>query len=281
MLSLIICSRNVSVPKKLEENLKKTIHADYELIVIDNSLNQLSIFEAYNIGINRSKGEILVFLHDDILFQTLGWGKIIHLLFEQYTDIGLIGIAGSSIKTKMPSTWWQGPVYIRIIQHHKNDKASENKTNGFGNKEIVEVAAIDGVLMIMKRDDNIRFDENLKGYHNYDMDLSIKHHKLNKKVCVTSQIVIEHFSAGTINKDWYLSTSKFHKFNAENLPIITDTRIDGRNLRNVEFIAGAGFVLGLLENNLKREALYWWFKLIKMKFYSKFHFKFINFFLFS
>lgn len=276
MLSLIICSRNISISNKLDENIKETILVDYELIIIDNSSNQLSLFEAYNIGINRSKGQILVFLHDDILFQTMGWGKIIHLLFEQDSDIGLIGIAGSSVKTKMPSTWWEGPIYIRIIQHHKNDKASENKNQGFRYKDIVEVAAIDGVLMIMKRNNNIKFDENLRGYHNYDLDLSLKHHKINKKVCVTNQIVIEHFSGGTINKDWYLSTSKFHKLNSENLPIITDTRIDSRNLRNIEFQAGAGFVFGLLEYDLKMEALYWWLKLIKMKFYSKFHFKFLK-----
>lgn len=281
MLSLIICSRNASISKELDENIKETILVDYELIVIDNSSNQYSIFEAYNIGIDRSKGEIFIFLHDDILFQTLGWGKIIQELFEHNPDIGLIGIAGSPIKTKMPSTWWEGPIYIRIIQHHKNDKVSENKNQGFENKKTVEVAAIDGVLMIMKRNDNIRFDEDLKGYHNYDLDLSVKHSKLNKKVCVTSEIVIEHYSGGIINKDWYLSTSKFHKFNSKNLPIIADSGSDCRNLRNIEFIAGAGFVFGLLEYNLKGEALYWWFKLIKMKFYSKFHFKFIKRFLFG
>ena len=179
----------------------------------------------------------------------------------------------------MHNKWWEGHIYIRIIQHQKNDRATENKNHGFVTKEIVEVTAIDGVLMIMKRDDNISFDKNLNGYHNYDLDLSLKHHKLNKKVCVTSRIVIEHFSGGTINKDWYLSTSKFHKLNSENLPIITNSLIDARNLRNLEFITGSGFVFGLLEHNLKREALYWWLKLVKMKFHSKFHFKFIIEFL--
>lgn len=280
MFSLIICSRDASISKRLEENLKKTIQAEYELIVIDNSLNQLSIFEAYNIGINRSTGEILVFLHDDVLFQTLGWGPIVQELFESNLNMGLLGIAGSPIKTKMPSPWWEGPNCIRIVQHYNNNKVSEDKNYGFENKIIVEVAAIDGVLMIMKHDDNMKFDENLGGYHNYDMDLSIKYFKLNKKVFVTSQIVIEHFSAGTMNNDWYKSTSKFHKINSKNLPIIVNPGIDIKNLRNIEFIAGAGFVLGLLEYNLKREALYWWLKLVKMKFYSKFHFKFIKKLLF-
>lgn len=276
MFSLIICSRDVSISKKLEENIKETIHEDYELIVIDNSLNQLSIFEAYNIGINRSRGEILVFLHDDILFQTLGWGKVIILLFNQNPNISLLGVAGSSIKTKMPSPWWEGPLHIRIIQHYKNALPSENKNIGFDGKKLIEVAVIDGVLMVMRRDDKIRFNKDLKGYHNYDIDLSIQHQKLNKKVFVTNQIIIEHFSGGTINKDWYLSSSKLHKLNSKSLPIIADSRFNRQNLEKMEFIAGAGFVMGLLKNSLKGEALYWWLKLIRMKFYSQFHLKFVK-----
>lgn len=282
MLSLIICSRNSTISKKLENNLRETILTDYELIVIDNSSNQFSIFEAYNIGIDRSYGEFLVFLHDDILFRTIGWGGVIKNIFKNNSDIGLLGVAGSNIKTSMPSTWvGPGKKYIRIIQHYNDNKDSNNFKNGFDTEELVEAATIDGVLMIMKRNEKIRFDENLKGYHNYDVDLSLKHHMIQKKVYVTSQILIEHFSSGTINKDWYLSTSRYHKAYHSKLPIIINSEISLRDFRNSEFITGSKFVMGLLDNKLKIEAFYWWLKLIKMKFYSKLHFVVIKKILFD
>jgi hypothetical protein len=222
----------------------------------------------------------LVFLHDDILFQTVGWGGVVQRIFKNNSDIGLLGVAGSNLKTKMPSTWvGPGKKYVRIIQHYQDNRNSKNFKNGFDHKKLVEAATIDGVLMIMKRNKEVRFDGNLKGYHNYDVDLSVKHHLIKNKVCITSQILIEHFSSGTINKDWYLSTSRYHKAYHCKLPIIINSEISKRDLLNSEFITGAIFILGLLEYNLKREALYWWVKLIKMKFYSKFHFKFIIKFL--
>lgn len=278
MLSLIICSRNDSISKQLGENLIKTILSDYELIVIDNSSNQLSIFEAYNEGIKRSKGEILVFLHDDILFRTIGWDNIVFKIFNEDPRIGLLGIAGSTVKTKMPSTWFVDPasITIRIIQHQKENTKVLSKNFGFKSKKLIDVAAIDGVLMIMRRDDRVFFDTDLKGFHNYDLDLSIQHYKLKKRICVTSEILIEHFSEGNINKDWYISTGKFHRKNYDVLPIVIDSKMNQQNMKMNEFRVGASFVMHLLEMNLKGEALYWWLKLFKMKFYSKFHFKFIG-----
>ena len=72
MISIIICSRTQAISKDLSENVQNTVGCDHELVIIDNSENQYSIFEAYNLGIKQSKGEYLCFAHDDILFHTKG-----------------------------------------------------------------------------------------------------------------------------------------------------------------------------------------------------------------
>ncbi|WP_051228074.1 glycosyltransferase [Gillisia sp. JM1] len=280
MISIIVSSYREELYKDLTKNIAETIgDIDFELIKIDNP-GKIGICEAYNIGAAKSKFNYLLFLHEDVLFRTIGWGEIIKKTFENNKDLGLLGIAGSSIKTKMPSTWWTGPGlnYIRIVQHDKANSKFFDKNEGFNEKSFVEVAAIDGVLMIMKKDERIRFDENLKGYHNYDLDLSLKHYCLNKKVGATNELLIEHFSGGKIDRDWYLSTSIFHKKNRDKLPIIK-SEISANRLKNAEFTTGAIFVMGLLDNNLNSEALYWWLKLLNMKFISRFHFKFIKRFL--
>lgn len=277
MISIIVSSYREELYKSLSNNITATIgNVDFELIKIYNP-GTMGLCKAYNIGAEKSKFKYLLFLHEDVLFRTIGWGEIIKKIFKNNKDLGLLGIAGSSIKTKMPSTWWTGPGlnYVRIIQHDKPNSKIFDKNEGFKEKSLVEVAAIDGVLMIMTKDERIRFDENIKGFHNYDLDLSLKHYCLNKKIGVTNELIIEHFSGGNIDRDWYRSTNIFHKINSKNLPIIK-SEINPDKLKNVEFTAGAVFIMGLLDNNLKSEALYWWIKLVKIKCISKFHLKFIK-----
>lgn len=74
MLSIIICSRTKDLSHELRDNINQTIGVDYELIVIDNSLCNKSIFQAYNEGIEKSQGEILVFMHDDVKLCSSNWG---------------------------------------------------------------------------------------------------------------------------------------------------------------------------------------------------------------
>jgi len=109
MISIIICSRKSIIDVRLSENLNDTIGCEYELIIIDNSENKYSIFEAYNLGIQRSTGNYLCFIHDDILFHTLVWGNVIKSIFQSDLNIGLIGVAGAKLKTKMPSGYWNCP----------------------------------------------------------------------------------------------------------------------------------------------------------------------------
>ena len=106
MISIIICSRTVKLPQSLIDNIESTIGCAYEWVVIDNSENRYSIFEAYNLGVKKSKGDYWCFVHDDVLFHSQNWGKTIEEIFNSNNKIGLLGIAGAKVKTKMPSAWW-------------------------------------------------------------------------------------------------------------------------------------------------------------------------------
>lgn len=273
-ISIIICSRKQTINSDLSENIKTTIGFNYELIIIDNSTNQYSIFEAYNIGIKKSIGELLVFLHDDIIIHTQDWGLILNNIFESDSKIGLIGVAGGKVKTKMPSAWWDGGNNVlNIIQHYKN-KPKELWNHGFSIADFEEVATIDGVFMAMKRNERINFDERLKGYHNYDLFLSLYHHRLNKKVVVTNQILLEHLSEGNLSLEWYNSTSFFHKQYKNLLPIVLADENKNEHFKNKEFNIGDKFVTKLIELKLYSHAIYWWFEMFKLKPISKYHIRF-------
>ncbi|MEO6176114.1 MAG: glycosyltransferase [Flavobacterium circumlabens] len=212
MISIIVCSRKNQIDPKFEDNIRNTIGSDFELVIIDNSNNRYSIFEAYNAGIQKSKGDILCFIHDDILFHTENWGMILESEFNKNTDYALIGIAGSRVKTQFPTGWWDCEDQykaINIIQHEKGNVRRE--CFGFENENITEAVVIDGVFMALKKDLNIVFDTRLEGFHCYDLNLSCAVIEKNKKVGVTKKILIEHFSIGKLNKNWLLSAIVFHK----------------------------------------------------------------------
>lgn len=224
MISIIICSRTKTINSTLFENIESTIGYPYELIVVDNSENKYTIFEAYNKGIERSKGDYLCFIHDDILFRTDGWGTNINRIFRENHQIGLIGVAGAKSKTKMPSLWWYCPGghnVLNIIQHTSN-KEKHNWNWGFKECFNEEVVIIDGVFMALRKDQRIRFNPAMTGFHNYDLNLSFECVKLGYKIVVTNEILIEHFSSGTINKQWVESSYELYSLYKKFLPLSLD-----------------------------------------------------------
>ncbi|OIV43184.1 glycosyltransferase [Flavobacterium johnsoniae] len=122
MISIIICSRNIHLYDKVYKSIQETIGIlDYEIIRIDNSIENLSITKAYNKGIQKSKYEYLLFVHEDVIFHTLNWGQIVINTFESNLKLGLIGVAGAKYKSKYPSAFWHTKeelLNMNLIQHY-------------------------------------------------------------------------------------------------------------------------------------------------------------------
>lgn len=275
MISIIICSRTQSIPVGLSENIKNTVGFEHELIVVDNSKNTYSIFEAYNLGIERSKGDYLCFIHDDILFHTKGWGLLILDVFNKNKKLGLLGVAGAKTKTKMPSAWWDCPEANKLLylKQHLRNGSVEDWNKGFTDKNMERVVAIDGVFMVAKRDERFRFQEPFKGFHGYDLNISFEYIQLGYEIIVSNLILMEHFSMGTLDKDWYSSTLQMHKLYDNLLPLKVEKRIV---TKEVEFANGVNFIKGLNFFRFKKEAFVLWLQLIMIKPVSRFHFIFMN-----
>lgn len=228
MISIIICTRENFISEVLTKNIKDTIGYLYELIVIDNSKCNYSIFEAYNIGIEKSQGKYWCFIHDDVFFHNQGWGKVLINIFEEESKIGVIGIAGAKMKSKIPSAWWDCPEEFKVInllQHTKEGKI-EHWYQGWQENKKEQVIVIDGVFMAVRRIDDFCFSNIFEGFHNYDLNLCFEYLKRNYIVVVTKDIIIEHFSIGNLNKDWLKSTMILHKNYDFFLPL-SIKKIDG------------------------------------------------------
>ena len=158
IISIIVCARgNI---QKLRDNIEQTIGVPHKLFVVDNSQNRYSIFEAYNLGLKNNQNEICCFVHDVVIFNSSGWGKVIINTFKREEKLGLLGIVGSKIKTSMPSGYFNCPTkykHYNIIQGFRYSKeTNKNPENfqsvkiGFHRNESESVAIIDGVFSHLK-----------------------------------------------------------------------------------------------------------------------------------
>lgn len=227
MLSLIVCSRTPRISEELEKNIAETIGCEYELVVIDNSNNRYSICSAYNFGVEKSKGEFLCFLHEDVLFHTKNWGRIIEKSFEK-NKIGLIGVVGGHYLPNIPCTWnTSGIISGGLLQGYTEDGIY--KTHLYENmrykkgENIVDVVAVDGLFMAMQKSifEYISWDENLfNDFHFYDMDICMQIQVLGFRVVVLYDLLIEHKSLGNYNTIWACNRDRWYKKWEKNLPII-------------------------------------------------------------
>jgi len=279
MISIIICSRTEAISKYLLENIKNTIGCDYELIVIDNSQSEYSIFEAYNIGIKKSKGNYWCFMHDDICIHTKNWGNILIDIFNKNQKIGLIGVAGSKMKTKMPSAWWNCPEnqqVINILQYYP-DRDKEKIFSGFEQNSNVEVVVIDGVFMLARKDNSIKFDNSITGFHNYDLNISFEYKRRGYKIFVTNQVAIEHYSTGNTSREWFKSTYRIHNKYKNFLPLQCDSSIKKEN----EIFNAVKFIEQGINYKTYRIVFLTWFQLLKVQTNFKWHLKFLKRILFK
>lgn len=204
MISIIICSRQPDIADELKKNIATTIGCDYELVVIDNSHNHYSIFSAYNEGVRRAKGDILCFMHEDILFRSNDWGRIGGVYLVDNQQVMLIGVAGCHFLSSYPFYWAELPIISEHNLHNDCGKIIECKQEAYyGENGLVDVVAVDGMFFIAKRQifNFISFDEKtFTGFHAYDMDICMQVIAQGYRVCVTNRILLEHKWSETLSK---------------------------------------------------------------------------------
>ena len=238
MISIIICSKYPEISRELKENIDETIGVTHEIIVIDNSSSQYSIFSAYNKGVSHSKHQYLCFIHEDVIFKTQNWGKnLIEHLKDKNT--GVIGVAGGKLATRIPASWWTvGPGFKNLVQHYKKKSTIATETVNDQTNIKQQVVVLDGVFLSLRKElfDTIRFDEELTGFHAYDHDISIQTIIAGYKNYVVFNILLEHFSEGNLNAHYYTNLIKLYKKRIDYLPIFTpDISVNIReNIPHVE-----------------------------------------------
>jgi glycosyltransferase involved in cell wall biosynthesis len=211
MVSVICCYNNQNV---FNQMLMKSIlnqSMEIELIGIDNSSNKYkSAASALNYGASISKGEYLIFAHQDIEFTDKNLIKsIVSYLNENNQSI--VGVAGAKES--------RGG-YTNITHGELKTFAGKNQIS-----EPTSVQTIDECLMAIKKNIfvNLLFDDTVcDDWHLYGVDLCLS--AIEKKCSVVVLPVnLYHLSTGIISRNYYKTLWKLVKKHRKSFKSISTT----------------------------------------------------------
>ena len=216
MLSIIICSVLPERLRKISQNIDETIGVEYEIVTIDNREKCWSIARAYNEGARQAKYPNLFFVHEDVMFHSRNWGVIIENKLRE-PDCGVIGFAGSKVKLKCYSGWFHNNEWeCTFLYQKKGNKTKLEACNVFLECPFEEVVTLDGLGLFVRKEvwNLYPFDEKLLiGFHCYDLDFSLQiaaSKQYKNYVCCSHEVLVEHFSTGTYDQNWYRDTIRLH-----------------------------------------------------------------------
>lgn len=195
-ISFIISTYRPTDFNRLEANLHATVDTTYEIIRIDNP-GRYSLTEAYNIGAKQAQGTFLCFVHEDVIFCDPHWDAAVLERFTLRPDLGLLGVAGSTLRPDLPIGFALGDPQLDRVTIRGIDETTYSITENRCPYPIEECAVrvLDGVLLFTRQEiwQRFPFDQNILGFHFYDIDFSFRIAQ-HYRVEVAPMLMLEHKS---------------------------------------------------------------------------------------
>ena len=169
-------------------SIQKQSFKDYEIIKIDTTkISFKSAAETLNYGVLQSKGDILVFCHQDIELLDIDALEKIDTFSREYS-FGVAGVAGVNLGNKQ--------VYSSVIQG-KNKEVSGELINN-----LKEIDVLDECLFFIKRD-NFKEFKDYDSWHFYAVERCLYYKKQGYQNYILP-VNIYHVSPGySLNKSYW------------------------------------------------------------------------------
>lgn len=214
-LSIVFSTRKVDL--EYVEHIKATAGCPVQVLPFENNGSK-SLTEIYNESLSWCKYEVVVFCHDDLIFENKGWGNNLLAHFRRNPGMGIIGIAGSNHLED--GKWWTRKESMHGIVNHTDGKKKWSSTYSAPQGIMVKrMLVVDG-LFFAAHVDRIKhtFDEDFKGFHFYDISFSFQNHLAGVKVGVVTDIRVTHMSIGETNDMWEENKQLFEEKYKDHLP---------------------------------------------------------------
>lgn len=214
MISFVVCSIREDQLAGLRENLAATAGVEHELLAQDNREANWGLARVYNHLAGQARYPLLCFIHEDVRFPAdPPVGRELAAFFASHPDAGVVGFAGSLVKTRSPSGWENLAAYTRenVVQHGFPGGARALRVNP-AHEAYSRVTVLDGFALFVRREtwSDHRFDEaTCPGFHLYDLDFTTQVAQAHPNY-VCHRVLPEHFSMGIPRASWREACERYH-----------------------------------------------------------------------
>jgi hypothetical protein len=216
-ISVVFSTRKID--NNFVEHVKKTcMYKGVEVLPYENN-GEYSLTEIYNKGLNEASSDVVIFCHDDILFETKNWGEKILKAFEKNPEYGILGVAGTD--HMISGMWWEIRNAMHgTVKHTDGVKTWTNKYSANYGNQLKEMIAVDGLFIAVDRTRiETNFDDRFKGFHFYDISFCLSNYISGVGIGLISNITILHKSVGQVNEQWAENKTLFEEIYGNQLPI--------------------------------------------------------------
>lgn len=235
------------------EHLQKTsMYKEVEVIQKVNN-GEKSLPQVYNEIINEAKHDIVVLVHDDLIFETKNWGENVLRHFKKNQDFGILGLAGTKYLPKS-GTWWEViAAAYGVVNHTDGQKKWASNFSKDGGRRIDETVIVDGLFIALDKNRiKHKFDESFDGFHFYDLSFCLPNFLDDVGIGVIYDVRVTHLSVGMTNEKWEENRKKFVEKYLDELPIdISDNGL----CETFIFVHDQDLIINF-EENKKFDALY-------------------------
>lgn len=218
MFSIVVCSISPEKFSRISAQYRRLLRDEpHEIIGIHDAR---SLCEGYNRGLAASRGDIVIFCHDDIEIWTLDLAERVKRHLARFDCIGVTGT-----NLLVSANWCEaGPPHIFGQVATPSDNSYQVGIFGSARRVMGGMHALDGLFLAFRRPviEHIRWDaETFTGFHCYDVDCTYRAHLAGYRLGIAMDLAILHHSHGNYGEAWKHAARVFHRRHAATLGSIS------------------------------------------------------------
>jgi hypothetical protein len=216
-ISVLICSIDAAKYARVTAHYERLLSGyPHEIIGIHDAR---SLAEAYNRAVRRSRGEWLLFSHDDVEIVS---SDLVPAIERAATSLDVIGVVGTS---KVLSGYWPaaGHPFLHgwLAQPLPDGQRFYVGVFGVDGPVTAGLQGLDGMFFVARRAvvETVAFDEEaFDGFHGYDLDFSFVAYLAGFRVGTSAEIAVIHASGGKFGDAWRRYANRFAEKHRGRLP---------------------------------------------------------------
>lgn len=214
MFSVVICSKSPEKFHRVSTQYRHLLRGEHHEIIGIHDARSLG--EGYNRGLSASRGDAVIFSHDDIEIWTQDFAERIARHLARFD---CVGVAGTNMLVS--ANWCDaGPPHIFGQVATPSDNAYQVGIFGSARRVMGGMQALDGLFLAFRRPviESIRWDEvTFQGFHCYDVDCTYRAFLAGYRLGIAMDLAIFHHSHGHYAEAWKHAARLFHQKHAATL----------------------------------------------------------------